>query len=104
MNRTYRITNQNRNSKFWARVVGVNARRLRKARGWSQQQVTDAVVMHGCLYHSTQLSRLENWTPYSDGTLPGVPVDLLVALARVFQVSVGEMLSLVEVVDIQVRS
>lgn len=61
-------------------TVVANMRRLRKARGWSAQRLTEAVTAAGIAWDRSIVANLEN------GRRSTVSVDELAALARVLDV------------------
>lgn len=72
-------------SKRAEKVLGANVKALRKARGWTQQHLSDLLIEEGVNIRQTSLAKLEG------GTKPTTASELL-ALATVLQVGYDELL------------
>lgn len=83
-----------RRDRTWSRVVGRNVRHHRHHLNLTQGEVARRLEQQGYRYSAVQISRLETWTPYVDGNVPIVSVDLLVCLAIALEVDAHDLLIL----------
>lgn len=71
-----------------ARIIAINVRRLRRAKGWTQTEATKRIaVIGGPTWGKANWSAMER---SADGTRScAFPADILVWLAKLFEVEVG---------------
>lgn len=82
--------------RYWDGVVGDNVRRLRRRRGWTQQELGTRLAWHGWPTgngSNSVISRLERATSDASGNATvKVTIDRLMLLARVLDVPYRELL------------
>ena len=74
------------------RIVGHNVAVRRRALGLTQEEVSEAVSAFGVSLDPTVLSRIETCSPWTRGNYLNVGTALLVALSRVLNVEVTDLL------------
>jgi transcriptional regulator with XRE-family HTH domain len=77
-----------------SQIVAFNLRRIRKARGWTQERAAEALLPYlGVRWSSAQFSVAERWDPRPGQKARQFGVDDLIALAAGFRVYLSELLT-----------